>query len=674
MNLFHIGSELRRFRHGTLPPLALTVIIMLPLIFGGLFVWSYYDPIGHLNKLPVALVNSDTGAEKDGQKIAAGEQITTKLIDDASVDFHLVTAEEARAGIANGTYYFGLELPTDFSTAAISAASENPHPATISAAFSNTNGFMGVMLGNQILIRVVDAINEELGTQVLNTMLLGFNTIHDGMNTAADGATQLADGTHTASGGAKQLSEGTTTLENGINELNTGAQSLQEGATSLNKGLNTASQGAENLAAGMNRLTTANQRLGDGAKQISGGVDKLVGIGGQASNIQNALAANLANLSTQLRASGIPAAIQLANQVDDTAAQLRIQGLGPQSPLLADLQRLQAGAAEIAHQLADTDAEYRAGLESATAAAQKLATGLYTLADGSQRLVIGTNKLADGTTRLAAGSTQLTVGASQLRDGLVRLDEGSGELSLKLREGADQVPYFAPDTVAKNAETAAKPVREKITADDMTPFGIGLAPFFISLGLFVGGTTMFMVLHAVQRRATDSLTSPLRAALASYLPGLLVGLGQATVMWAVLVFAIGINPVHPIGLLISMWAISATFVAITQGINAFFGSSVGRVLCIAIMALSLVSSGGLYPVETQPALQRAFHIIDPITYSVNLLRQMIVGTYDAQFDHRLPQAILALLIFGLIMLAVTAASAYRDRLVAAKDLHPELAV
>ena len=48
----HIGSNFRKFGHGKLPPLAMIAITLIPLLFGGLFVWSYYDPLGNLHKPP----------------------------------------------------------------------------------------------------------------------------------------------------------------------------------------------------------------------------------------------------------------------------------------------------------------------------------------------------------------------------------------------------------------------------------------------------------------------------------------------------------------------------------------------------------------------------------------------------------------------------------------------
>ena len=37
------------------------LLILVPLLYGALYLWSNWDPYGRLDKVPVAVVNSDTG-------------------------------------------------------------------------------------------------------------------------------------------------------------------------------------------------------------------------------------------------------------------------------------------------------------------------------------------------------------------------------------------------------------------------------------------------------------------------------------------------------------------------------------------------------------------------------------------------------------------------------------
>lgn len=671
MNLFHIGSELRRFAKGKLPRAAFVVLTLLPLIFGGLFPWAYWDPITGLKNLPVAVVNSDVGAEKDGTHVNAGETVQQKLLSSDKVGFRAATVEEAARGVADGTYYFALELPTDFSESVLSVGSEKPHSAQIATVFNNANGFIASMLGNQVTNQVVSTIDAELGKQATDQLLVGFNTIAAGLDQAADGSARLKEGVGTAREGAATLADGTGTLAGKSTELNNGAYQLADGAQQLDAGIKQAEQGAAQLDSGLTTLNGATDQLGYGASQISAGVDQIVALAGQASTAQDQVLAPLVNASAQLRALGIPPAIQLANQFDASIQMINTQGVGTQSPAVQDLYRLQEGARTLAYQLGDPSSAYRQGITQADYGASELAAGLSQLSAGSGQLVIGTQTLTAGTTKLVDGTQQLSVGAASLRDGLVQLDEGSGELSLKLKDAAARAPKFDDQRRDEASTMLGQIVETQNTGQTLTSFGVGLAPFFASLAMFLGGTMMFMVLRPLNRRAIDSGMNPVRVAISSWMSGIVVGTLQATAVWFVLQVILDAQAVHPLGLWAALVGVSMCFVGVTQAINAFFGTAAGRLLCIIFMALQLVSSGGLYPPETQPALLRWFHTYDPITYSVNLFRQMLVGG-DPTFDDRFCQSVLILLSVWAIAMTVTALSAWRDRLLTLEKLHPEL--
>ncbi len=53
--------ELRRFGRGRLPRAALVALLLMPLLYGALYLWSFWDPYGRLDRVPVALVNDDRG-------------------------------------------------------------------------------------------------------------------------------------------------------------------------------------------------------------------------------------------------------------------------------------------------------------------------------------------------------------------------------------------------------------------------------------------------------------------------------------------------------------------------------------------------------------------------------------------------------------------------------------
>lgn len=694
----HIGTELRRFGHGKLPPLALVVIICLPLIFGALFVWSYFDPIGRLDKLPVAVVNSDEGADSPQGRLDAGQQVVDGLLDNRRLDFHVVDAEEARAGLDSGRYYFAVEIPHDFSAAGSSIRSGTPRSATINVAFNNRNGFISTTLGNMVTLVMVDTVDATIGRNITNQLLVGLSTVGHGIDQAADGAgqlaagattahdgaTTLAGGTRRAVDGAGRLADGAATLNDGMGQAQAGTNRLRDGIERLDSGLSTAQDGSHRLAAGLSRLQQATQALASGAGQVADGVDKVSDVAGQLDRIRGQLEGPLVSTSAALRAAGQPGTIALANQIDATLNQLRAT-TGTQATG-AQLEQLRAGARTIATELSDPAAQYVQGIDAAATGSQQLSAGIDELKNGSGQLVVGARTLADAASRLVGGTQQLTVGASALRDGLVeldagsgrlrdglgRLDDGAGELSLKMRQAGSQVPTWEGQRLDDASRVGGQPVVRNLVADEMREFGIGLAPFFLSLAMFMGGTICWMVLRPLQSRAVDSGARSPRVVAASYLPGLIVGVCQATLVWAVVEAGVGLGAVHPLALWVALLGVSATFIAATQAVNAVVGVTAGRVLCLMLMAIQLVSSGGLYPVETQPRLLQWVHHIDPMTYSVDLFRGVILG-----FDHDGGRALHGAVFLAAVLLGawvVSCLSARWHRQILHKDLHPELAV
>lgn len=57
-----LGTDLKRYSRGTMPRVALLTIIVLPLLYGAMYLWAFWNPFAAIDKIPVALVNSDTGA------------------------------------------------------------------------------------------------------------------------------------------------------------------------------------------------------------------------------------------------------------------------------------------------------------------------------------------------------------------------------------------------------------------------------------------------------------------------------------------------------------------------------------------------------------------------------------------------------------------------------------
>lgn len=93
-----LGTDLKRYSRGTMPRVALLTIIVLPLLYGAMYLWAFWNPFAAIDKIPVALVNSDTGATVEGQQLRAGDEVTRGLVDSGQLDLHEVSEAEAAKG------------------------------------------------------------------------------------------------------------------------------------------------------------------------------------------------------------------------------------------------------------------------------------------------------------------------------------------------------------------------------------------------------------------------------------------------------------------------------------------------------------------------------------------------------------------------------------------------
>jgi ABC-2 family transporter len=139
---------------------------------------------------------------------------------------------------------------------------------------------------------------------------------------------------------------------------------------------------------------------------------------------------------------------------------------------------------------------------------------------------------------------------------------------------------------------------------------------------------------------------------------------------AVVHFGVGLHAKHTVGTVAFLLLVAATFLAMIQAFNAVFGVAVGRVVTLAFLMLQLVSSGGIYPVETTAKPFQIIHPFDPMTYAVNGLRELTVGGVET----RLWVSIVVLCGILAVSLAASALAARRNRQYTMERLHPPIEV
>ena len=221
-----VRSELARLVSTPLARLAFVALMLVPVLYGGLYLWANRDPYAGLSQVPAALVVLDEGTTVDGAAVNYGADVARSVEKDGAFQWHRVSASAAAAGVKNGTYDFAITLPADFSADLASAGSADPTRASVALTTNDTNSYLATTIAKQAAETLRTSIAAQVGQRATNEFLLGFADVKTSLTTAASGADKLASGIATAQGGAARLASGTAQLAAGASKVAAGTAQL----------------------------------------------------------------------------------------------------------------------------------------------------------------------------------------------------------------------------------------------------------------------------------------------------------------------------------------------------------------------------------------------------------------------------------------------------------------
>lgn len=228
------------------------------------------------------------------------------------------------------------------------------------------------------------------------------------------------------------------------------------------------------------------------------------------------------------------------------------------------------------------------------------------------------------------GSSQLKDGAGKLAEGTGSLYEGTEELASKLADGADKASSVHAND--KTYNMMASPVEisnEKI--NKVPNYGTGFAPYFLSLGLFVGALLLSIVFPL--REPAGVPNSAFSWFTSKFL--ILLGVGVIQALLAVSVLLLGLKiEVQSVPLFI-LFAIvtSLTFITLIQFFVTLFADP-GRFIAIIILILQLTTSAGTFPLELIPNVLQPINALLPMTYTVSGFKAVISsGDYSFMWQN-----------------------------------------
>jgi putative membrane protein len=642
-------------------------VLFIPVLYTGMFLWAFWDPYDKMEDLPVAVVNLDEGYEYNGENLHVGDEFVKKLKENPQFKWKFVSENDANQGLENNDYYMMIEIPKNFSEKATSLSGrKNEKPELIYTPNAGFN-FLAAQIGGTAVDKMKESLSNELTKTYAEVMFGQVEQLAGGLDQAADGSNKITAGLDKAATGSgelakgmeektpqiQQLKDGASVFNSKISEMDNGLGKLLAAHIQLSAGQGKLFNGAISLKSGLNQTIAGSEKIKDGSLSLQDGAEKL-------SNGADTLAisVNEWNAGAQKTSAGskqvelqIKALIQNQSSMSDEEISASLKQIAAISNsvnkgmdgLTAGSGKIASGANELSlgtKKLSDSQTAVAQGAQELHNGQLKLVDGADQLANGqaqlnegtqtfhvklgeaaagSEKLVDASGKLADGTKTVVNGWVEVSEHAAAIHDGEEQLLEGSQELTSKLGEAADKTGEMNPDH--EMFERVANPVLVKTKSfSDVPNYGTGFAPYFLSLGLFVGALLMSIVFPLRDKAGEPRSGFGWFASKFSFLAA--VGVVQALIADAVLLIGLDIE-VSNLPAFIGLSIItSLTFLALVQLLVTVLGDP-GRFVAIIILILQLTTSAGTFPLELIPDGLQIFNTWLPMTYSVSGFKAVI---------------------------------------------------
>lgn len=578
------------------------ILLFIPIMYGGFFLGSIWDPYGNTKNLPVAVVNNDKGATLKDKRIAVGNELVDTLKHEDSFEWHFVSEDEADKGLDDGSYYMKIVIPNNASENVTTITSDAPSKTTIAYTTTPSRNYIASLLTNQAAQTIAQNVSSRITTSYAQAVLDQIGELKTGLNTAADGATQL--------------SNGSTQLQSGISAYTGGVAKVRSGIEQLSAGLPTASQiaqlsdGVKSVQSGVNALNTAvSTPSGALVAQQTLVQSDAVALQTALIHYQTAATANTSSLTALQTALAAGTQTVTVNSSDISAA----------LQVLSVSQNVTQKSVSLLTNLNTLTAMLNAQQTTLKSSVATLNTGVNTLTPGLLSAVNGYTTLASGSSQLLAGTNQLTASSVALNDGAAQMSGGASTLANALTSAARQVSV-QPTSEATAKQLAAPVDTHHSETADVPNYGYALSPYVLSLGLYVGAL-VFNVIYPVRRLYANPRSSR-SWWYAKMSVAFAVAIGQALVLDAIMVMGLGLHPDQPGKFVLLSIITSLTYMSIVSFL-AIALDNIGRFLAMLLLVLQLGAAGGVFPILLSSGFFQAVNPFMPMTYSIYGFREAI---------------------------------------------------
>lgn len=221
--------------------------------------------------LTAAIVNNDQLSLTDptlGTSGLAGRVLVGELVNSKNSGFQwdITNAATAQAGLENGDYAAVVTIPENFTDAYISSTTDNPVQAVLSVQTDGSQSYVAALLARALASNLQSSISSALTQTFVDTLLVSFTGISDGLGVIGEGATALQQGLGEMTTLSEDLPTLTSDLAGGSRMVTNGVYLLGDALWSLGNYNNQSIANSATLATDIEALRTyVNTNVSSGA-------------------------------------------------------------------------------------------------------------------------------------------------------------------------------------------------------------------------------------------------------------------------------------------------------------------------------------------------------------------------------------------------------------------------
>ena len=619
-------------------------ICLLPAFYAWINIYANKDPYSNTGSIPVAISSYDKGTNLNGKRINSSLEVMNSLKDNKSLDFKIINSPDtAREGVESGKYYAAIIFEKDFTENMYNIdKSFNKDNFSITYYSNTKKNSVASKITDTAAENVLESINNKYIETVFSTF---FNNAKDlnsnfkdksAVNTAVRELTKLRNDLNGYDKTVKLFLNNSASLENSISStkksFNRDRKNSQKDINNAISDISDARDAIKNISKNIDNSLNS---LKNDINSLDKSINELKGTSDE--NNKQKILDDINKKSDNI----IVILEKLLNIVpSDSNSNIAKTLRDNLSLMIKTIKDIKKSGNDINILLKDIEVLKQLNNNSLSPNFKALMTEFDNTLELTKPIIKSGKVMIDDIDPVLDSSLKATtsVDSSMIRlekilsSSVERLDEVLNKVkNAKTDEKAKILIDFLdgdPDSYSKFFASLVNVKTKKIYEADS--YGVAMTPFYSVLAIWVGGVILVSVLSLDSDKKKYKNKSEGYIFFRKFVPFFILGQVQALIIVLGDIILIGITPVHPLLIFISVAFTSLVFMMFIYSLAISFGD-IGKGIVVVIMVLQIAGSSGSFPIEILPDIFNKIYKFFPFPYAINAMREALCGIYKYDF-------------------------------------------